>query len=45
MLYDITDPELALQWAQRGITLIESRDVGAMLKHPQLHKASCDHDV
>jgi glycerophosphoryl diester phosphodiesterase len=45
MLYDITDPEQALQWAKRGITLIETRDVGAMLKHSQLKKSACQHDV
>ena len=43
MLYDITDPELALQLAKRGVALIETRDVGAMLKHPQLQKAACRH--
>ena len=43
MLYDITEPELALHWAQRGVALIETRDVGLMLKHPQLKKAACHH--
>ena len=41
MLYDISDPELALQWARRGIELIETSDIGAMLKHPELSKESC----
>ena len=36
MLYDITDPDLALSWADRGAQLIETRDIGAMLQHPQL---------
>ncbi len=44
MLYDITDPELALKWAERGIDLIETRDVGSMLKHPQLQKSACHHE-
>lgn len=45
MLYDITDPEQSLQWAQRGIALIETRDVGAMLEHPQLKQAACQHEL
>ena len=43
MLYDITDPELALQWAQRGVALIETRGLGAMLQHAELRKESCSH--
>jgi glycerophosphoryl diester phosphodiesterase len=43
MLYDITDPELALQWAQRGVALIETRDIGGMLQHKELRKESCSH--
>lgn len=43
MLYDITDPELALQWAQRGAALIETRNIGGMLQHAQLRKESCSH--
>jgi len=45
MLYDITDPELALQWTKSGVALIETCDVGAMLKHPQLKKSACHHDA
>lgn len=36
MIYDITDPELALHYASHNILLIESRDVCSMLKHPIL---------
>lgn len=43
MLYDITDPDLALQWSKRGVALIETRDVGVMLKNPELMKESCKH--
>jgi len=45
MLYDITDPELALQWAQRGVALIETRDIGAMLQHTELRKQACSHAI
>jgi len=45
MLYDITDAKLALQWAQRGVALIETRDIGAMLQHAELRKASCSHGI
>ena len=43
MLYDITDPELALHWSSRGVDLIETRDISAMLKHPRLAKRACGH--
>ncbi|WP_260843353.1 glycerophosphodiester phosphodiesterase family protein [Sedimenticola selenatireducens] len=33
MLYDITDPILAEQWAELGIDLIETRDIGLLLKY------------
>jgi glycerophosphoryl diester phosphodiesterase len=45
MLYDITDPALALQWAARGADLIETRDIGAMLKHPLLARKACAHGL
>ena len=32
MLYDITDPELAIVWHQRGASLIETLNIGAMLQ-------------
>lgn len=36
MVYDITDPELALHYASHNIPLIESRDISSMLEHPVL---------
>ena len=36
MVYDITDPELALHYASHNIPLIETRDVRSMLEHPIL---------
>jgi glycerophosphoryl diester phosphodiesterase len=45
MLYDIVDPEQALQWAGRGIELIETEDIGGMLEHDELQKESCRRDV
>jgi glycerophosphoryl diester phosphodiesterase len=44
MLYDITDPELALKWADRGAKLIETRDIGGMLQHPVLQQHACQHN-
>ena len=41
MLYDISDPELALKWAKQGSELIETRDIGGMLQHPILQQRSC----
>jgi len=36
MVYDITDPELALHYASLNIPLIETRDICKMLEHPVL---------
>jgi len=36
MLYDIVDPNRALAWAARGIDLIETGDIGAMLQDARL---------
>lgn len=41
MLYDIADPDLALRWADKGAQLIETRDIGTMLLHPQLQRRRC----
>ena len=41
MLYDITDPALALDWSARDIELIETRDIGSMLKNTRLAKKAC----
>jgi len=36
-LYTIDDPNLALQWFQRGADLVETNDFGALIKHPGLN--------
>ncbi len=36
MVYDITDPELALHYASHNVSLIETRYVSRMLEHPVL---------
>ncbi len=41
MLYDIVDPQQALDWAEQGVALIETADIGAMLRHPRLARATC----
>jgi len=43
MLYDISDPARALQWAARGIELIETRAIGTMLQDPLLARKACPH--
>ena len=43
MLYDITDPELALKWAEHGIDLIETCDVGSMFERLELRRMGRDH--
>lgn len=43
MLYDIVDPQRALAWAARGVTLIETADIGAMLQDPHLAQQACHH--
>ncbi len=43
MLYDIVEPRQALAWAARGVALIETADIGAMLRHPQLAQRACAH--
>lgn len=45
MLYDITDPVQALNWAARGVDLIETADIGAMLQDPRLAPGACDHGL
>ena len=45
MLYDIIEPELALQWAERGAELIETAEIGEMLEHERLQKESCKHGL
>jgi glycerophosphoryl diester phosphodiesterase len=41
MLYDISDPALALEWARKGAQLIETRDIGGMLQHSLLRQRAC----
>lgn len=45
MLYDIVDPAQALQWALKGVSLIETADIGAMLRDPRLKPGACDHEL
>ena len=40
-IYEITDPELALSLAQRGIDWIETMVIVEMLQHPQLRQRAC----
>ena len=41
LLYDISDPELAMAWANKNVELIETRDIGGMLQHHMLKLRSC----
>ena len=41
MLYEINEPGLALEWADRGAALIETSDIGGMLEHPVLAERAC----
>lgn len=43
MVYDITDPELAMHYSSFNIPLIETRDICNMLEHPILMLNACDH--
>lgn len=43
MLYDICDPQLAIQWAKQGVALIESGDITQMLRHPLFAGGRCKH--
>lgn len=45
MLYDIVEPQLALDWARRGASLIETADIGAMLADPALARRACRHGL
>ena len=45
MLYDVMDPETALDWARRGATLIETADIGKLLQHPVLGQRACMHGL
>ena len=39
--YEVSDPELALALATRGVELIETDAIGAMLDHPLLRTRNC----
>ena len=41
MVYDITDADTALDWGQRGAALVETGDIGSLLRHPLLGQQSC----
>ncbi len=41
MLYDITDPEEALRYADLGVDMIETADIATMLNNHQLNKKGC----
>jgi len=43
-LYEITDPELAIELASTGIELIETMEISNMFKHTLLAKQCYDHD-
>lgn len=45
MVYDITDAGLALEWARRGVALVETADIGTLLEHPVLARRACRHGL
>lgn len=45
MVYDITDPELALHYASFEIPLIETRDICTLLEHPVLALNAVNHEL
>jgi len=45
MLYDITSVKDALLWGKLGIDLIETRDIGTMLRDEALLQNACYHGV
>lgn len=45
MLYDIRDSRQVLDWARRGVGLIESGDICRLLKHPRLATRVCRHGL
>jgi len=40
-LYDVVDPQAALDWGRRGASLIETWAIGEMLAHPLLGQRAC----
>lgn len=45
MLYDITSQQAALNWAAMGVQLIETADIGSMLRDSTLLGNACYHGV
>jgi hypothetical protein len=43
MLYDIVEPDQAVDWAARGVSLIETADIGGMLQDSRLKQRACPH--
>ncbi|MDT8283635.1 MAG: glycerophosphodiester phosphodiesterase family protein [Gammaproteobacteria bacterium] len=43
MVYEITDPELAIHYANFNIPLVETFNINSMLEHPALMLNKCDH--
>ncbi|MDF1588807.1 MAG: glycerophosphodiester phosphodiesterase family protein [Gammaproteobacteria bacterium] len=43
MVYEITEPELAIHYANRNIPLVETFNISSMLEHPMLMQNKCDH--
>ena len=44
-LYEIDQPELAIQYAENGIRFIETNAIGTMLQHPILNHQAIDHSL
>lgn len=44
VLYDIVDPDQAMAWAARGVSLIETADIGTMLQDARLKQRACRHE-
>jgi glycerophosphoryl diester phosphodiesterase len=36
-VYTIDEPDAALHWFQKGVAMVETNDLGAMIKHPSLN--------
>ena len=45
MLYDIIDPDLALEFAAQGVDFIETGDTGNMALDPKLGIGNCKSDI
>ena len=43
VLYEIDDPQLALDWNRRGVSYIETNDIGHLLQLPEFKNGAC-HD-